>query len=593
MKKLIYNIQLLILSITFGLSATAQSNHFESVEPFLSGNYTFGDDLLWGAGGISFVDFNQDGWDDLTLGTSSGEPLMFFINNNGSLEPVNALVDDTSDVRQILWVDYDNDSDLDLFIGVLVGQNRLFRNDGNLTFTDITASSGLNIVDDLTYGASFGDIDNDGDLDLYISNHTYIALEPYFTTNFLYENVGGTFQDITFLSGTADSLKLSFCTAIADFDQDGLQDIYLANDRTVYKNVLFRNWGDNIFLDIAGNSDADIAISAMNTGVADFDNDNDLDIYITNTPDGNALLVNDGNASFTNMAEEYNLLHNKTSWGGNFMDIDNDLDLDLFVSTGFIQNKITTVDTSFYYIQESGNFTKHIVPFGESPTNLYGNAFGDFNNDGLLDVFVQSSDPFHHRLFENKVANSQNWLKVELKGTQSNSMGIGTWVRVFVGDAVLTRYLLCGEAFLAQNSNQLHFGLRDNNMVDSIQVSWLSGIVDNYYDVGSNQIVRFEEGETVSDPTSTHHLTQQNIMLDILPNPSPSLGFKVTGPMGRSLGFQITNMHGQLVTQGILQHQNTTSHHEIGLSHLPIGIYQISLLDNGTQITTRKWVKSR
>ncbi|MCB0640876.1 MAG: VCBS repeat-containing protein, partial [Phaeodactylibacter sp.] len=192
----------------------------------------------WGCG-VSCADFNGDGFDDLTVATGHGNRLLFYQNNgDGTFTKIPPMVKYKFHTKMVLWVDYDNDGDKDLFLTGWQHPNRLYRNDGGPLLTDVTAAAGLPISDDWTWGASFGDYNNDGHLDLYVCNR-----EKDLYSNFLYKNNGdGTFTNVTTETKAGDETQLTFQSIFWDYNNDGYQDLYMANDR-LYGNSLYKNNG--------------------------------------------------------------------------------------------------------------------------------------------------------------------------------------------------------------------------------------------------------------------------------------------------------------------------------------------------------------
>ncbi len=450
-------------------------------------------------GGVSFVDFNGDGFDDLSFATASGQNPMFYEYDpaNNEFDLILSPVTNTAENKQVLWVDYDNDGDKDLFITSEFAPNHLYQNNGSFSFTEVTAAAGLPIQNDPTYGTAFGDYNNDGFLDIYVANRSVSNIY----TNYLYESDGdGTFTDVTTVSGTGDGFSLTFCSAFLDIDDDGNQDIYNSQDKVEYLNTMFQNDGDDTFSDVSSSSNTDLAFDAMNVGVGDYDNDGDLDIYVTNSNVGNSLLQNDGTGVFTEVADAAGVAMYRLTWGGNFFDVDNDMDLDLYVSAA--GNGDPDLFGSELYLNDisTNTFSEANCPgmTGDS-INSYANAIGDFNNDGKPDIAVNNSDQVpgqevNFQLWENTTSNANNYLKVNLIGTDSNRDGIGSWIEVFIDGNKYTRYKHCGVAYLAQNSDTELIGLGTNTMADSVRVRWLSGTVDVLYEVVANTSITIEEG---------------------------------------------------------------------------------------------------
>ena len=233
----------------------------------------------------------------------------------GSFERVDLGINDTFETKQVLWVDYDNDGDKDFFASSITGLNRLYANNGDMTFTDVSGPSSLFTKNLYSYGASFGDIDNDGDLDVFISNRDVITKDQ---RNYLYLNNGGTFTDITQNAGLLMENELSFCAAFFDYDNDGYQDIYVSNDKYTKANRLYRNKGDLTFEDVSETSGAGISIDAMSTTIGDYNDDGWFDIYVTNTTGGNYHLRNNGDGTFTDVAMQLGTKFNSIAWGRPF-----------------------------------------------------------------------------------------------------------------------------------------------------------------------------------------------------------------------------------------------------------------------------------
>ena len=466
-------------------------------------------------GGISFYDFNNDGWDDLTFASQNGDPINFFQNNNGTLSSVSLnIVDNLNDTRQINWVDIDNDGDNDLFVVSNNASNRLYLNDGSMNFTDITIASGISTATMQSWGGSWGDYNNDGYLDLFLSNRDIAnGLQP----NLLYRNNGNnTFTDVSNLAGISANNHLSFCASFFDFNNDGWQDIYIANDRFTTSNILYKNNGNGTFTDASVSSGTNIIMDAMSTTIDDFNNDGYLDIYITNTASGNYFLRNNGDETFTNIAGSTGTTFDSIAWGAVFLDADNDTNLDLYVS-GMRDGTNGQLPSAFYENQGNGTF---LIPsgagFATDTAESYPNAIGDINNDGLPDISVLNKAPDNNFLWMNTNTDGNNWLKVTLEGTTSNRMGIGSWIEISLGGNKQYRYTLNGEGYTSQNSGSEFFGLSNSTTVDYVKVTWLSGLEDILYNVSVNQKLNIVEGSTLS--------ITENVEDDIVLYPNPSTG---------------------------------------------------------------------
>lgn len=445
-------------------------------------------------GGISFADFNQDGWDDLTFGTQEGDSIRFYINERGHFLKIAPLVDIDCQSKSVLWADLDNDGDKDFFASCHDGQNRLFENSGNLNLVDITFQSGITIIDDPSMGASFGDINNDGLLDLY----TTAYYDGVFINRLFLNNGDLNFTDITSESGVLKGSQLSFQAAFVDFNNDLLPDIYLANDKD-FNNALFKNLGYGNFQDISAVSGAGIVICAMNAGGGDLDNDGDIDLYVTNSPPGNVLLRNNGDETFTDITIAAGVGFYRVGWATSFADVDNDGDLDMYVSA------MDALEPNALYMNNGDmTFTEPLrLTGGLGGSDSYYslcNVAGDFNHDGMMDFAVSNENNHPFNLWKNEIQNDNNWLKIDLEGTSSNRDGIGVWLKAFVGPKTFCRYTLSGEGYLGQGSDFTHFGIADATHVDSLVILWPSGVVDKYYDVAPNHVMHVLEGSSGLTP---------------------------------------------------------------------------------------------
>lgn len=549
-----------VAGISFGQAS------FQESAVALRTDVTYGNSFL--GGGVSFCDFDGDGWDDITYATGSGQEIYFFKNNQGTFSQINLGIANTFKVKQVIWIDYDNDGDKDFFATSIEGFNKFYRNDGNLSFTDITASIGFFTDDKRTFGASFGDIDNDGDLDAFICNRDDIAANQY---SYLYRNDNGTYVDITAAAGLSTEAQLSFCSAFFDYNNDGFQDIYIANDKFSNINRLYKNNGDGTFTDVSVASGAGIAIDAMSTTIGDYNNDGWFDIYVSNSPGGNYHLRNNGDGTFTNVASTVGTAFFSVGWGAVFFDADNDTDVDLYVSSSEVGAVAGRLPSAFYENQGNNTFTIPAgIGFENDNRKSYSNAIGDINNDGLPDIIVMN-DSENNFLWKNTSSNANHWLKIKLQGVASNSDGIGSKIEISAGGKVQYRYTLSGEGYLAQNSTTEFFGLKDAAVVDYVKVTWLSGIQDVLENVAVNQTLNLVEGENV---LSTD--TFQEAGIRIYPNPSNGI-FNIEGPNAEEVKTLIIyDVFGKKIHTQSLNTDNT----RINLARFSEGLYFFTIISD-------------
>ena len=466
----------------------SQSITFTNVANQMGINHIYSGQFL--GGGVSFCDMNNNGLEDISLTSGSGEIIAIYSNHVQSFTNIAPQLNlsDSAESEMITWVDTDNDGDRDLLVTNFMGPTKLYRNDGNYVFVDITASANLPTDTLPTTAACWGDYDNDGFLDLYLCNYSYVNNLPA-VPNMLFRNNGdGTFTDVTATADVADSTRQPLAVVFLDYNNDGWQDIYIANDKR-NGNTLFRNNGDGTFSDVSAESHSDLAFDAMGLAVGDYDNNGYPDIYVSNGEEGNGLLRNNGDGTFTEVADSAGVAVNRVCWGANFFDFDNDGDLDLYVSVSH-----GTVDHENALFENLGDGTFSRVSgamIGGDEYQSFGNAIGDFNNDGYCDIAVLNiNDPFV--LWENS-GGSNNWIKLQLEGTISNREGIGSIVEIYRNGEKFIRSTHCGISYLSQNSSILTIGVGESDIVDHLVVKWPSGSVSVLSAVGVNQTLTITE----------------------------------------------------------------------------------------------------
>lgn len=528
---------------------------------------------------ISFFDFDNDGWDDITLPASSTRDFRFFKNTGGTFQEINLGISSNNiQARQAIWVDFDNDGDNDFFATSDLGHLWLYRNEGDTTFTNITDISGLPAIDLPYWGSSWADYNNDGLLDVFISIRDADQVEG----NLLFQGNGdGTFVNTTAAAGIDTAGYITFCSSFFDYDNDGDQDIYTANDKCTTPNTLYRNNGDGTFTDVSVESNTDLYMSAMSTTIDDFNNDGWLDIYVTNfyppfeedVTVGNAYLINNGDGTFTNIALENGTRFDSIGWGAVSLDALNNTHKDLYVS-GSLNGGDDRFSSALYINDGTQNYTVTTNTGIEDDTFVsYSNAIGDIQNDGLQDIVVINASSQPISLWNNTSTTENNWLKIKLEGTTSNRMGIGSRIKLGIGDNVYYGYTLCGEGYMNQNSATELFGLGEATTVDYIEVTWLSGIIDRIENIDPNQSITMVEG---SNPLSTEEFLTQEIT--VYPNPTKNSVYFTYSGNQQVADATILDIQGKIMkTQRI---NPTSQEHSIDVSNLAGGIYFLSIRDS-------------
>jgi len=543
--------------------------------------------IMYGPGGISAVDYDNDGLYDLFI-PDGIESRMFRNRGDGTFEDVTATtgLSGLDGVSVGVFADYDNDGYKDAFISRTFKPNQLFRNNGDGTFTDVTAKSGIG-EDCCTTVASWADYDNDGLLDLYVGRYmdprkgvptTFYARngEP----NQLYRNNGnGTFTNVTLKAGVGD-VGLCLGSVWGDYDDDGYPDLYVVND--FGRKTLYHNNRNGTFSDVSVRTHTLAYGAGMSAAMADYDNDGRLDMYVSNIRSdyawyaewptvgrymvnsyrqwvwmedyplymqiffqsgynyvgvfkemayGNNLFHNEGNGKFRDVTQATGTNPPGWYWGSLFADLDNDGWKDIYACDGWVRNdKDTEIEMEFLnnvvthqnwykagvlfdpknfgreswhgwdrnrYLRNNGDGTFTEMGRGAGVDlllNSRGLAVADFWNRGVLDLAISACDD-RHALLRNEVATKRNWFAVETVGTKSNRDGIGARITLRIGSQTQMREVLCGDSYGSQSSLRMYFGIDKANTIDELTVRWpRSGVVQTFRNVPANRIVEVAEG---------------------------------------------------------------------------------------------------
>jgi hypothetical protein len=499
-------------------------------------------------GGAAFFDYDNDGWLDIFLvngssfeGRVAATNHLYRNNRDRTFQDVTARagLEKSGWGQGVCAGDYDNDGNTDLFV-TYWGQNVLYRNNGDGTFADITQAAGLK-GSRVRWGSgcAFVDYDRDGRLDLFVSN--YIDFDPKTTpepgsgptclyrglavncgprglrgeTNLLFHNQGeGRFEDVSEKSGISKAGgHYGLGVLVADFDGDGWPDIYVANDRSA--SLLFHNRRDGTFEEtgvFAGCAfDADgKATAGMGVAAGDFDRDGWLDILKTNFSDESASLYhNKRDGLFVDSALRWGLGRNRkwVGWGCGFADFDNDRWPDILIVNGHVFPELDEAGLGLSFRQPKvlyrnigGERFEEVSATGgaviTSPAVARGAAFGDFDNDGRLDVVINNMHDAPS-LLHARTRNQNHWLQVRLEGVKSNRSAVGARVACVTGKFRQIQEVRSGGSFFSQNDFRLHFGLGDARRVDVLEIRWPDGSVERVVDCDANQIISVKQGSGV------------------------------------------------------------------------------------------------
>jgi enediyne biosynthesis protein E4 len=506
--------------------------------------------------GAAFFDFDADGWLDLFVANGStlekqekGERgpgnRLYRNDGKGSFRDVTA----GSGLEGGYWGsgvaagDYDNDGRVDLYVTTVLEGNHLYRNEGDGRFADVTAAARVGGGKRDSVSAAFFDYDRDGRLDLLVANYvrfdrayidkvspyclwkglrvfcgpTGVAGEP----NVLYHNDGdGTFTDVTAKAGLVNPELKSLGLLTADLDDDGWPDVYVASDSTI--QGVYRNRGDGTFEDVSllsgsGYSQDGRAQAGMGIDAGDFDGDGRPDLFLTTFQDDyKTLYHNDGKLRFSDVtyaAKIGQVSFNRLSWGTAFRDFDNDGWPDLFVASGHVYPQVDEARLAQETYAQGNQVLRNLghgafadVTSSAGPglrviKSSRGAAFGDYDNDGRVDIVVVNMDDTL-TLLHNTTKNAHHWLIVKTIGGKSNRDGIGARVRVRAGGREQTHEVKTSGSFASSNDPRIHFGLGAAARVESLEVKWPSGGLQTFTDLPVDRtiVVHEEQGLRPAEP---------------------------------------------------------------------------------------------
>lgn len=526
---------------------------------------------------VNWVDINNDGKHDLmiTNGLNTGENNFLYINmGNDVFVPIDStqsIVNDMSPSDGATWADIDNDGDLDCFVVTWYNKkNLLYINNGNSTFTQVKTGT---IVNEFCYSetASWGDYDNDGKLDIYITNSEGAK------RNYLYKGNGdSTFTKITNTS-TTDAFK-SRTVNWVDYDNDHDLDLFVSNEGPTKVN-LYRNDSNGVFTKITTGVLPNISGETMSNSWADVDNDGDLDVFLSNYNAPNRLLKKENFGDYLIDT----LISDTTpfTFGSTFGDIDNDGDLDLFLSNAFGSGKLK----NFLYMNNGeGVFTQNDTSILTMDSGwTYGCAFGDYNNDGFLDLATANCyDKTQVNSLYKNIPNGNSWFELDCIGTVSNRSAIGAKIKlkatIYNKTVIQQREINSVSGHNGQNMLRAHFGLGDANIIEELTIDWPSGIVDVYQNVKIDTIMKAIENVSLGVGSQFNKSE-----LIVYPNPATStlwvsgIEYRVSGREHQVAGsvyrVEVFDMIGKIVLNTEVMDS------KIDISGLVDGVYILKVAD--------------
>jgi enediyne biosynthesis protein E4 len=501
------------------------------------------------SGGVALIDYDRDGWPDIyftnaqsvemALAGKKARSALYRNNHDGTFTDVT----DKAGVGYPCWAmgavvgDYNNDGWPDLLV-TCFGGVVLYRNNGDGTFTDVSKQSGLSSDLGWATGAAFGDYDNDGWVDLFVSHYVALSLSnlPSFgslktckyhgidvqcgpkglngSPDYLYHNNGdGTFTDVSKKAGVHDPQNRFGLTAVwSDFNNDGRLDLFVTNDGQ--PNYLYRNDGDGHFTEVgylAGVAVDQDGAEQANMGIAlgDYQHNGLFSLAITHFNDEYmALFRNDGNMSFSDVSYASGVAQATApyvGWGDAFFDFDNDGWLDLLLVNGHVYPQVDSLDISAKY-REPGllflnqhdgtfkNISNLVGPALQTPRVSRGAAVGDLFNDGHLEIVVENlrGGP---TILQPQGGPANHWISFVLEGTKSNRLALNARVKAIAGDLVQTGEVLSGGSYLSQNDLRIHFGLGGKDHADRVEILWPDGKMEIRSNLTSDRFYTIKEAE--------------------------------------------------------------------------------------------------
>jgi hypothetical protein len=493
--------------------------------------------------GVCVADFDGDGYQDIYF--VNGRDLynrgitvrnaLYHNNGDGTFTDVTekAGAPGTGFGLGCVWGDYDNDGYPDLYV-TQFGRNVLYHNNGNGTFTDVTDKAGVAATESGTQfhaGATFFDYDRDGRLDLYVGGYVTFAADSLRYCKFadaltncppsvykgspdmLYHNNGnGTFTNVTSAAGIYQPEGKNLSVGAADYDNDGWPDLFVANDGL--NAYLYHNEHNGTFTEVALLSGMALTgrgntMAAMCISLGDYDNDGWLDLYISDfQKSSDHIWHNDGKGAFEEVSDQAGITgptRDVLSFGGGFVDYDNDGWLDLFIANGHVYPEVEQLHPEIHYKQinslfhndGNGKFTDVTKIAGsgfQTPYAGRGAAFADFDNDGFMDIVVGNNDD-PPLLLHNSGANSNHFVNFKLVGIKSNRDAMGARVRVQTGSLSQIHEIAGGGSYLSQSDLRANFGLAKTTVVDTVEINWPSGQHQIFHDVEADKFYMIEEGK--------------------------------------------------------------------------------------------------
>lgn len=574
MKKLIY--------IFLNLSIIVFSNLSLSQVTFTDVAVTLGVNDAGAGQGSVFLDVNNDGFLDIYLVNNNNQNKLW-INNGGTGFTESSVIwgiGNTNAGRGVSAGDFNNDGFIDIMIGNWQQNIILFKNSGT-NFIDFSTDAGVSFM---AYGGTINwfDFNNDGKLDAIFGNN---GMPPRYS--YLFKNItGNTFLNESFSSGLTDSSS-TLTIATADYDNDGDIDVFKGTQsypNSLYTGIVYKNNGNGTFTEAITTSNILTTFYTWGCEWGDYNNDGYLDLYLASTTGVNQLFKNNGNGTFTELANSVGLYDAGASYSCAWFDYDNDGDIDLYIAKG-------QTSTDKLYRNDNGSFTDVTTQAGIADTRHSANIIsGDFNNDGWVDLYLVNNGT-ENRLYKNNGGNSNKWLIAKLQGVNTNRSAIGCRVTVVTGSLRQIREVEGGSGGKGHNSLPVEFGLGSASIVDSLIIRWQSGLIQRFANVLPNNIYNIIEGQPLNANLAHTILPEKYILEQNYPNPFNSetvIKFSISKKENVKLSvFDITGKELRVILDDYLNEGIYEKH--INFQDLPSGVY-IYKLSAGSYTESRKMI---
>ncbi len=436
--------------------------------------------------GISFYDFDNDGWDDLTLSRPTYETIIYK-NIEGSFFPITQIPSGL-DTKSVLWCDVNNDGLNDLITCSKDQGLKIFRNLDNGTFENNTQLLNWSFFGDYQlWGVSCSDINHDGLLDIYVCNYNQVQ------QNLTFINLGNFVFELDQSYFTPQFTRHSFQGSFIPLNEDQVPDLYVINDFYQGNNFYLSN-ASGAYEEQSLERNLSIPSDAMSNSWADFDHDGDWDLYVTNRFEGNRLMINDGNAYFTDEASNRNCTINRWCWSGLWMDYDNNGWEDLWITNESIEDNLNVGN---HLLKNDNGLFSPLTLEGFANIDGYTSAKGDFNQDGLYDIAYQPESGSNFRLLKNMGEKTNHYIGITLHGVYSNKQAIGSVVQYYHQGEFAQLPIQIGENYLNQNSQHYILGMGLHTTMDSLIIHWPSGLIEKHFQLTGDENHEFHEGQTL------------------------------------------------------------------------------------------------